>query len=278
VPVIGECIGGTPYAYNLASYLTKLPVSLIELRALANVDCLMVGTEWHSSSFEKFYKDIPKVVYPMPQCVDFDIFKPMSKVEARKELGIPLDKRIVLHVGRFDSAKGFDTMLDIMPALKAKYDVGFYGIGGLKTDQLYNQAVANGAKVLEFIPQLELIKYYCASDVFLFPKFYDNQSEEDSEKFMGAGVACIEALGCGIPVVGTNMKGFYATPEEFKNVGIVPKNKDDLILCIARVFECPEYYHRCREIAMKYHSWSPVIDRNLSAIEELEAKYYGRGK
>jgi len=276
VPILGRHIGGTPYGYNLISFLSNLPLSLLEKKALANVDAMLLGTEWHYQSFKKFYKDIPRVVYPMPECIDFDLFKPMDKLEARKSLGIGAGKKVIIHVGRFDYAKGFDTILDLLPALRQNYDVEFIAVGGTKQDMLYQRAVDSGARVLEWLPQEELVRYYSASDVFLFPKFYDKVSEADSEKFMGAGVACAEALGCGLPVVGTNLKGFFATPEEMKGIGLIPKDKKDLIMCVEDVFDNPESYNQCREVAVKYYSWTPIVERLFGVFDELGEEYYGR--
>jgi glycosyltransferase involved in cell wall biosynthesis len=275
VPIIGYHLGGTPYAYNAMSFLSNLPMSLLERKALANVDVMLLGTELHYNAFKRFYRDIPKVVYPVPQCVDFDLFKPMDKMEARKSLGIGLDKKVVIHVGRFDKAKGFDTMLDILQELRRNYDIEAICIGGTKNDMLYKKAIESGVRTLEWLPQQELVRYYSASDVFLFPKFYDKKSEEDSERFMGAGVACAEALGCNLPIVGTNLKGFFATPEEMKGIGLIPKDREDLIMCIEDVLDNLKCYTRCREVAMKYYSWSPIVERLLVVFDELAEKYYG---
>jgi D-inositol-3-phosphate glycosyltransferase len=248
-------------------------MSLLERKALANIDAMLLGTEWHCNAFKKFYRDIPKVLYPFPQCVDFDLFKPMDKAEARKSLGIDASKKVLIHVGRFDKAKGFDAILDVLPALGQNYPIEFIAIGGTKKDMLYDRAKEMGAKVFEWMPQEELAKYYSASDVFLFPKFYNNKSEADSERFMGAGVAPVEALGCGLPVVGTNLKGFFATPEEMQRIGEIPEDVGDLVDCVTHVFSEPEYYNRCREVAMKYYSWAPVVDRLLCIFDELKEKY-----
>lgn len=276
IPLVASHIGGIPYAYNLTSWLSNLPLSLLEHIALGNVDVMMVGTEWHANGFNRFYKKIPKVVYPMPQCVDFDMFKPMDKAEARKAIGIGSDKKVIIHVGRFDYAKGFDTILDILPILKKEYDIEFIAIGGTKNDMLYKRAVDSGVKVFEWMQQKDIVKYYNASDVYLYPKFYGKESEADTEKYGGAGVASVEALACGIPVIGTNLKGFFATPEELKEVGLIPKNKEDLAMSVSRIFDHSEHFNKCRQVAMKYYDWTPRVERLLSVFDELGEKYYGR--
>jgi len=275
VPIIGYHIGGKPYAYNIASFLYMLPYSLLEKKALANVDAMLTGTEWHYEAFRRFYRDIPKVVYPIPVCVDFDFFKPMDKMEARRELGIDPNKKVIIHVGRFDKAKGFDAILDMLPLLGRDYPVELIAIGGTKGDMLYDRARNMGVRAVEWVSQQEIAKYYSAADVYLFPKFYAKKSEADSERFMGAGLAPVEAMGCGLPVIGTNLKGFYATQEEMKGIGGVPKNVEDALRLVCDVFEHPMKYDKCRQVAMKYYSWQPVVDRILGVFDELNEQYYG---
>jgi glycosyltransferase involved in cell wall biosynthesis len=181
---------------------------------------------------------------------------------------------VVIHVGRFDYAKGFDTILDVLPALGQHYPIKFIGIGGTKSDLLYDRARDLGVEIHEFMPQADLVRYYSASDVYLFPKFYDKKSEANTEKFMGAGVATAEALGCGLPVIGTNLKGFFATPEELKGIGGIPKDAEDTIQWVSDVFENSSSYSRCREVAMKYYSWQPIVERLLYVFDELMGRYY----
>jgi glycosyltransferase involved in cell wall biosynthesis len=275
VPIIGHSMGGTPYLYHWTGALSYFPVNLIEHKALSSLDALFLGSEWHYECAKKYYSGIPEIVYPMPQCVDFNLFKPMDKIEAKKSIGINPDKKVIIHIGRFDYAKGFDTILNILPALKEKYDVEFIGIGGTKTDMLYKKAVDNGVKVHEWLPQHELVKYYNASDVYLFPKFYNSQKEYESEKFMGAGVAPVEALACNVPIVGTNMKKFFATEEEREYICEIPDNETDLMACIDKVFTNPKQYSKCREIAYKYYAWKPRVDKMLDVFDRLSNTYYG---
>ncbi len=274
VPIIGHHIGGTPFAYSLSSFIGELPFSLLEQKALANVDAAFITTVSYYHSFKKFYKNISKVVYPMPQCVDFDLFKPMDKAEARRLVGIDPNKKVLIHVGRFDYAKGFDAILEVLPALRERYDIEFIAIGGTKQDMLYQRAIDSGVRVLEWMPQEELVKYYNASDVYLLPKFYNGHSGADPDRFMATGVASEEALACGIPVIGTNLNNFFE-PGELRGMGLIPKDKEDLVECISRVFEHQGDYSRCREIAMKYYSWQPRVEKMLEVFDELSEEYCG---
>ncbi len=274
-PVVAYNIGGTPFGYSPSRFMCELPFSLLEKRALANVDTMLLATEWHYDAFKEYYRDIPQIVYPVPMGVDFDLFKPMDKMEAKKQLGIDPNKKVLIHVGRFDYAKGFDFILDVLPSLRERYDIEFIGIGGTKQDILYQRAVDSGARVIEFVSQQTLLTYYNSSDVYLFPKFYDKRSEADTERFMSIGVAPVEAMACNVPVVGTNLKGFFAMPEEMNGIGLIPKDKLDVLSCISEVFDHPTQFSRCREVAMKYYSWGARIERIIGIFDSLKREYYG---
>jgi D-inositol-3-phosphate glycosyltransferase len=274
VPIVGWHIGDTPYTHSFSSFIYHLPLSLVERKALGNVDAIFVGTKGIYDAFHKCYKSIPRVVTPMPFGVDFEQLKPLVKEEAKKSLGIPADRKVIFYVGRFDSAKGFDLILKVYRELKSSYDVELIAIGGLKTDPLYNEAVESGATVHEWMAQAELIPYYSAADVYLFPKFYSSKRDENIEKFMGLGMAPRESLVCGTPVVGTNLKYFLGDGDELRKIGIIPADPEDVIKCVSEVFEHPDRYRNCREITAKYYSWGPVVQRIVDVYDELFDKYY----
>ena len=45
---------------------------------------------------------------------------------------------------------------------------------------------------------------------------------------------------------------------------------------IEDVFDNPEGYDKCREVAMKYYGCEPKVDRLLKIIEGELDKYYGQ--
>jgi len=273
VPIVNWQGGGPPYTYSLLSFLYHLPLSFIERKALRRVDKILLGNKRDYNVF--YYRFEPNVVTYVPVGVDFEEFKPLGKEKARRALGIPLNKKVILHVGKFDRTKGFDLILKVYQELKGSYDVEFLAIGGLKTDPLYDEAIKAGAIVREWVPQPELIPYYSAADVYLFPRFYSAREQEGLEEFMGTGVSPLESLACGTPIVGTNLKHFVCTEDELRQMGRIPKDPEDVVRCASEVFEHPERYKNCREVARKYYSWDPVVQRLVDVYDELFKKYYG---
>jgi len=274
VPIIGWHIGDTPYTYSFSTFLYHLPLSIIEQQVLKNVDAVLLGSNWIRDSLAaKYYKSIPRVISPMAIAVDFDEIRPVDKMTAKGALGITPNKKVILHVGRFDRAKGFDLVLQTYQELRHIYPVELIAIGGLRTDPLYSEAVELGAGLHEWLPQTELIPYYSAADVYLYPKFFSVGESKGIEQYMGIGVSPLEAMACGTPVVGTVLNYFDGSADELRMVGIVPANAEDVTRCVVEVLEHPEQYRGCRKVVRKYYSWETVIPRIAGLYDELFEEY-----
>jgi glycosyltransferase involved in cell wall biosynthesis len=271
VPIVGTHSGGAPYIYSPFSFINHLPFSFIEKNALKRMDKLLAPSSSIYDFYSKFCHDVV-VCYSFG--VDFQEFKPFGKEEARSALGIPLNKKVLLHIGRFDLTKGLDTILKVYQRLRHIYDLELLLVGGLKTDPLYHEALKSGASVREWVSQPELVPYYNAADIYLFPKFYTKKEDEKLEEFMGIGVAPLESLACGTPVIGTNLKHFLGTEEELRGVGRIPTDPEDVAQCVSEVLEHPDLYRNCREIAWKYYSWDNIVAQTVNIYDELFEKYY----
>lgn len=142
--------------------------------------------------------------------VDPELFHPIPRDAARRELGLPLDRRLVLSVGHLVERKGFHLLVE---ALKRLHDEGlsdvdmvFVGAGGEEGDftpQIQARARALGlSERVHFVgavPNDRLFRYYSAADVFALAS--------DKE---GWPNVLFEALACGTPPVATRVWG---TPE-----------------------------------------------------------------
>lgn len=142
--------------------------------------------------------------------VDLERFFPGSKAEARKRLGLPQNRQIVLSVGRIVENKGYHLIVEALHQLRT---VGqgipyLVIVGGAADEALYpaklKETIARlglESDVLLAGPQLNesLRDWYCAADVYCLA------SETE-----GWPNVLLEALACGTPVVATTTWG---TPE-----------------------------------------------------------------
>jgi glycosyltransferase involved in cell wall biosynthesis len=200
---------------------------------------------------------------------DFDYFVPGDKVAMRKKLNLPLDKKIIIFVGRFDAVNGADNLLKLFKRLKDNnQNVQVLMIGGYKHNPSYKMAVDSGAIVIERIHEPKLRDYYQASDLYVLAV-----DDYLYKKFAGFGITPIQALACGVPVLSHNIIHFPCT-EEINKIGRIYNNDDDLYENTIYMLENKEEFANCREIAMKYYDKKITTKILVDKYEELFSRYY----
>ncbi len=160
---------------------------------------IVAVSDWMKKEAEKSVLGKQDIIH-IYNGIDTEIFKPQNKALARKELGLPIDKKIVAF-----GIKGWTDSNKIIDEYIGRNDIFFIAIG--------HSLIKTNNKNYRSLPQTQdrnmLAKYLCASDVFFHP------SPEDS-----FGLISAEALSCGTPVV---TYGIDALPEvvSHKEVGYV---------------------------------------------------------
>jgi glycosyltransferase involved in cell wall biosynthesis len=135
----------------------------------------------------------------VPNGVDFECFKPMDRVEARKELGLPLQNKIILFLGD--------------PKIKRKnFPMALQAIELVKNTYPDIQLISPYPVPHAFIP-----KYMNAANVLVLPSF-----EEGSPNVVK------ESLACNVPVVCTNVGDVEDHLSKLKNSFIVNFSPEEL--------------------------------------------------
>lgn len=151
--------------------------------------------------------------------VDQDKFIPRNKEEVRARLGIKSDKFVALFVGRLAEEKGVRLVLEAAEKLK-DLDLYIAGGGSLEGEvKKYSKKLRN-IHYLGVLANDDLPLYYNLSDVLVVPSLVKNPRPTFEE---GVPRVIIEALSCGLPVVGTDNGGVKEVIEKGK-VGIVVKS------------------------------------------------------
>ncbi len=145
-------------------------------------------------------------VVVIPNGVDIEKFRPMEKIKARKELGLPIDKKIMITVGGLVERKGFHRVISVIPEIKKRLpDVMYVMVGGPSVEGNYEPVLRQMVKELGlekdvlFVgprPHDKLYQWLSASDIFCLAT-----SNE------GWANVFLEAMACGLPVVTTRVGG-----------------------------------------------------------------------
>lgn len=146
-----------------------------------------------------------KVVHA-PNGVDLDRFSPAPSAAARTRLGLPLEGRVLLFVGRLVRTKGVHELVAVLPSLPADVTLLFVG-GGPERAPLQAAAEAAGvAARVRFageVAHAALPDWYRAADRFVFPSYSEGHPN----------VVC-EALASGLPVVASRVGGIPEIVDE----------------------------------------------------------------
>ena len=116
----------------------------------------------------------------------------------RKELGIPLDAKVVLSVGEVNKNKNHKVGIEALAKLRDKNT--YYVICGrgplMEAHKELAQSLGVGDRVVLTGYRTDVADFYKMADVFLFPSFRE-----------GLPVAVMEAMASGLPVVATRIRG-----------------------------------------------------------------------
>lgn len=175
-----------------------------EATAMQRSHAVVTFTEGESASLHELLGLAPHRAYPAPMGVDVGLFKPHSRAEARAVLGIAQDERVVLAVGRIEPFKGTDVLVRALALLRESQDVRLLVVGGRHgepgVEWLQETARSSGVSGLldwrAVVPQHELPAYFAAADLCAVPSLHET-----------FGLAALEAMACGRPVVASRAGG-----------------------------------------------------------------------
>jgi glycosyltransferase involved in cell wall biosynthesis len=136
----------------------------------------------------------------VPFGVDINFFK-------NKNVSKDKNKFIILSVGYLIERKGFEYLIKSMKYVvkEANVELRIIGSGPMekKLDNLIRELrLEETVKIRKNVSDEELLELYNLSDLFILPSIIDSQGNTE-----GLGVVILEAMACGLPVIGSNVGG-----------------------------------------------------------------------
>jgi len=182
-----------------------------ELQVVEAADRLIASTPDEARQLIDLYDADPARVNTVPPGVDLEVFAPGDAIAARRRLGLPVDRLVLLFVGRIQPLKAPDILLRAVArlvehdaTLREQLEVvvvgGPSGTGLAEPEQLQKLAGALGiADITRFVRpvhQQVLADYYRAATLTVVPSY--------NESF---GLVAVESQACGTPVVASRVGG-----------------------------------------------------------------------
>ena len=130
-------------------------------------------TEGLRDFYTKNGVDFKKIVVAADAVDIINFSKKYVQADVRKKLGLPLDKKIALYVGRLDGWKGLETALEASKLLPAEIQMVIIG-GEEKQAARFKKEYPN-VIFLGFRPYRELAENLAAADVLLLPNTGKNE-------------------------------------------------------------------------------------------------------
>jgi glycosyltransferase involved in cell wall biosynthesis len=249
------------FIYEMHSLLSRNIFDLIADDFLARyADYKILLTENLKKMYLEKYRVSEKQILVCPDAVDMNIFDiATSKEGARKELGLPEDKKIMVYTGKFKTMGMEKGIGDILKALKIlnKKDILFLAVGGSEDDiEFYKQqsselGVENQVKLLGHHDQKDLAIFQKAADILLMPFPYN-----EHYAFYMSPLKMFEYMASKRPIIATKLPSVQEVLNDSNSVLAKPGNPEDL----ARKIE-----------AIIYDS---SLGQNLAEKAYFEAKNY----
>lgn len=147
----------------------------------------------------------------VPNAVDYDVFKPMDKIECKKKLGYSNEDFVVGFIGHFIERKGPNRVIQAIqhindPSIK----LVCVGDGGALIEN-------NFTTVLSPMPSNQLPEVFNAFDVFVLPTLHEGHCN-----------VIEEAMACGIPVVSSKGTSVEEQLKDGKGVLVEPMNIEEI--------------------------------------------------
>jgi len=257
-----------PGLRKLSTYALASPLDLLERQAVAAADRVLVLSDFSRSLLLEDHPLNGDRVSTVPGLVDTERFAPGDgKAAARRRLGLEVDGPLLLTVRRLEPRMGIDRLLRAL-SLFGRDDVTLVvaGAGSLAGDLPRLAAELGLAERVLFVGPVSddsrLADWYRAADLFVLP----------TTAYEGFGMATVEALASGTPVVGT---AIGATPELLAPLDprlVAPTaDPDALAAVIGEALDfatTEEFASRCRAHADERYGLGSAIAAWEAALEE----------
>ncbi len=180
-----------------------------------------------------------------------------TRAEVRKTIGIPEDTPLLIFVGSGFRRKGLSAAIRALARLETKVSLMVIGKDSADSYRLLAKKVGVEKRVFFIGPVVDVEKYYCASDLFIFPTVY--------EPF---GNVCLEAMAAGLPIVTSRICGGSEVLDEGKNGYVIedPTDCKEIAYKIQMGLKLePECVRNFNMQKLREHSWDVYLEQ-LSAI------------
>ncbi len=220
------------------NYFIYIVTKILEYVSLKYSDTIIASSPRLKREIVKINKDFEKKTKVVPLWVDRGIFKPSKKKKRASK------KPVLVSVGRLDKGKNQILILESVKIMKSiGIDPFIIMVGdGEERKKLIQYSKKNKIKmkIIRNISNNRLPEILRKSDVFIM-----------SSKYEGFPQVVIEALSCGLPFVGINVRGVNDIIKNNYNGVLCKNNADEIARNIISIINDKQKYSFLRNNAIK---------------------------
>jgi glycosyltransferase involved in cell wall biosynthesis len=246
----------------------------IEDNIVLDADGIIAECPQDFADLLNLYSAAPSKIKIVPCGFDPNEIQKINKIEARKILGLMEDELIILHLGRLVPRKGAENIIRAISLIKHElrkinrpFRLLIVGGENEKPDLNLNPEISRLTNIAFELGVLDYVTfsgkkdrsilkyYYSASDLFVTTPWY--------EPF---GITPLEAMACGLPVIGSDVGGLkFSIQDNFTGFLVPPENPQELKKAILHLLVDEKLRHEMGRNAMKraydYFQWDSMVNQ-----------------
>jgi len=190
-----------------------------------------------------------------------DFIVSATAAEFRKQLKLPLDKKIILYSGQLYAWKGVDIFLKAAARLAEQTDILFIVVGGASQEVKKYREVAANRKLENIVftgnlPRKIVPSYLIAADLLILP----NSAKNRESIFFTSPIKMFEYLAAGKPIIASDLPSLRLILNNGNCIFFEPDNFADLAEKIKQALA------------------DPVLREKISRQARADAEQYGWDK
>lgn len=198
----------------------------------------------------------------IPNGADTQAFHPAKKnLRVRKELCIPKHHKVIITTGRLTHKNATDDLLRALPLIRKKQPDTTLIVCGVGEQERQLHALTNDLGITDHVrfvgllPHDKLARLVAQADVFIRPSLSE-----------GFGNSFVEALACGVPIIGTPVGGIpdFLTHDKTGLLCEV-RNPQSIARAALRILESPELASRLasdgRALVLSKYTWDVIAEQ-----------------
>jgi D-inositol-3-phosphate glycosyltransferase len=253
----------------------------IETELLSEADRIIAATPAELAQLQWLYRaDVSKVTV-IPPGVDLQHFFPRPAAQAKQQLGLDPEHKLLLFVGRIEPLKGIETLFQAVAQLRdrgvcecAQLYVVIIGGDPGASPGLQNAEMDRLKAVRESLNLSDLVTFLGAQDQDALPEYYSAaEAVIMPSHYESFGMVALEAMACGTPVIASEVGGLAYLVRDGETGFHVPDRDPELLAQrICGIITDPSLRRELGEQAARHaqgYAWPLIADRILDVYRAV---------